>query len=108
MNHNFDLLALKQMRVYTIDIERCKNRLLRFCYVPATSAAHNRLLFFLFLLQPFTVLMKQTRQVVRAIKQVGIQTIVYTLFIVLPLKNLMAVITKTRVCNKMSFIVTRN
>jgi hypothetical protein len=42
-----------------IDIERCKNRLLKFCYVPATSEAHNRLLFF-FLLQPLTVLMKQT------------------------------------------------
>ena len=45
-----------------------KYRLLKFCYVPATSAARNRLLFFLFLLRPFTVLMKQTRQVVRAIK----------------------------------------
>ncbi len=52
-----------------IDIERRKNRLLKFCYVPATSAAHNRLLLFLFLLQPFTVLMKQTRQAVRAVKQ---------------------------------------
>jgi hypothetical protein len=31
-----------------IDIERRKNRLLKFCYVPATSAAHNRLLFFFF------------------------------------------------------------
>jgi hypothetical protein len=29
-----------------IDIKRCKNRLLKFCYVPATSAAHNKLLFF--------------------------------------------------------------
>jgi hypothetical protein len=38
--------------------------------VPATSAAHNRLLFFFFfLLQPFTALMKQTRQAVHAIKQ---------------------------------------
>jgi hypothetical protein len=37
--------------------------------VPATSAAHNRHLFFLFLLWPFTVLMKQTRQTVRAVKQ---------------------------------------
>jgi hypothetical protein len=37
--------------------------------VPATSAAHNRLLFFLFLLRLFTVLLKQTRQVVHAIKQ---------------------------------------
>jgi len=34
--------------VMAIDIERCKNRLLKFCYVPATSAAHNRLVFFLF------------------------------------------------------------
>ncbi len=50
-----------------IDIERHKNRLLKFCYVPATSAAHNRLLFFFLL--PFTVLMKQARQVVRAVKQ---------------------------------------
>jgi hypothetical protein len=53
--------------VTTIDIERRKNRLLEFCYVPATCTAHNRLLFF-FLLRPFTVLMKQTRQVVRAVK----------------------------------------
>jgi hypothetical protein len=27
------------------DIQRCKNRLFKFCYVPATSAVHNRLLF---------------------------------------------------------------
>ncbi len=53
----------------SIDIERRKNRLLKFCYVPATSTAHNRLLFFLFLLRPFTVLMKQTRQAVHAVKQ---------------------------------------
>ncbi len=46
-----------------------KYRLLKFCYVPATSAACNRLLFFLFLLRLLTVLMKQTRQVVRTIKQ---------------------------------------
>ncbi len=52
-----------------IDIERRKHRLLKFCYVPATSAAHYRLLFFSFLLQLFTVLMKQTRQEVRAVKQ---------------------------------------
>jgi hypothetical protein len=32
----------------TIGIKRRKNRLLKFCYVPTTSAAHNRLLFFLF------------------------------------------------------------
>jgi hypothetical protein len=44
------------------------NRLLNVCYVPATSTCLNRLLFF-FLLQPLTVLMKQTRQAVRAVKQ---------------------------------------
>jgi hypothetical protein len=49
--------------------QKTKNRLLKFCYVPATSAAHSRLLSFLFLLCPFKVLMKQTRQAVRAIKQ---------------------------------------
>jgi hypothetical protein len=47
-----------------IDIKR-KNRLLKVCYVPATSARLQRLLF---LLQPLTVLMKQTRQAVHAIK----------------------------------------
>jgi hypothetical protein len=50
----------------SIDIERRKNRLLKFCYVPTTSAAHNRLLF---LLRSFTVPMKQTRQSALAIKQ---------------------------------------
>jgi hypothetical protein len=59
-------LPCSLLLVITIDIERRKNRLLKFCYVPATSTAHNRLLF---LLQPFTVLMKQTRQAVRDIKQ---------------------------------------
>jgi hypothetical protein len=54
------------MLVESIDIERHKNKLLKFCYVPATSAARNRLLFF-FLLQPFTVLMKQTRIVKQSI-----------------------------------------
>jgi hypothetical protein len=47
-----------------IDIKSRKNRLLKFCYVPSTSAAHNRLLF---LLGPFTVLMKQTRTVKQSI-----------------------------------------
>ncbi len=39
--------------------------------MPATSAGLKRLsfFFFLFLLQPLTVLIKQTRQAVRAIKQ---------------------------------------
>jgi hypothetical protein len=41
---------------------KAKNRLLKFCYVPATSAAQNRLLFFFFLLRLFTVLMNQARQ----------------------------------------------
>jgi hypothetical protein len=49
-----------------IDIESLQNRLLKVCYVPATSAGLNRLLF---LLRPLTVVMKQTRQVVHAIKQ---------------------------------------
>ncbi len=37
--------------------------------MPVTSAGLNRLLFFSFLLRPLTVLMKPTRQEVRAIKQ---------------------------------------
>ncbi len=49
-----------------IDIERLQNRLLKVCYVPATTAGLNTLLFLLLLL---TVLMKQTRQAVHAIKQ---------------------------------------
>ncbi len=32
--------------MFAIDIERPKNRLLKFCYVPAISTAQNRLLFF--------------------------------------------------------------
>jgi len=42
---------------------------LSFVYVPATSAAHNRVLFcfFFFLLRPFTVLMKKTRAVKQSI-----------------------------------------
>ncbi len=50
-----------------IDIER-KNKLLKVCYVPTTSATF--LAFFLFfLLCPLTVPMKPTRQAVRATKQ---------------------------------------
>ncbi len=49
----------------SIDIESLQNRLLKVCYVPATSASLPRVSFyfsFLFLLlQPLTVLMKQTR-----------------------------------------------
>jgi hypothetical protein len=50
--------ALVILSDVTIDIERRKNRLLKCCYVPATSAAHNKLLF---LLRPFTVLTKQSK-----------------------------------------------
>jgi hypothetical protein len=44
------------------------NRLLKVCYVPATSAVLIAF-FSSFLLQSLTVLMKQTRQPVRAVKQ---------------------------------------
>jgi hypothetical protein len=50
----------------TIDIKSLQNRLLKVCYVPATRVGLNRLLF---LLQPLTVVMKQTRQVVFTIMQ---------------------------------------
>ncbi len=59
-----DLILLG--KVWPIDIKSLQNRLLKVCYVPATSALLPRLLF---LLQPLTVLMKQTRQAVCAIKQ---------------------------------------
>ncbi len=49
-----------------IDIVSLLNRLLKVCYVPATNAGLNRLLF---LLQPLTVLMKQTRQAICTVKQ---------------------------------------
>jgi hypothetical protein len=51
---------------HTIDIKSLQNRLLKVCYVPATSASLSRLLF---LRWPFTVQMKQTRQAVPAFKQ---------------------------------------
>ncbi len=63
---NMNMLFAGMLCIKGIDIERRKNILLKFCYVPATSAAHNRLLFF-FLLRPFTVLMKQTRAVKQSI-----------------------------------------
>jgi hypothetical protein len=52
--------------IHPIDIESLKNRLLKVCYVPATSASRP---WILFLLRPLTVLMKQTRWPVCAIKQ---------------------------------------
>jgi hypothetical protein len=59
----------------TIDIKSLQNRLLMVSYVPATNAGLPRVsfffsfLFFVLFLQPLTVLMKQTRQVVCAVKQ---------------------------------------
>ncbi len=47
-------------------ISKVQNRLLKVCYVPATSAGLSRLLF---LQWPLTVIMKQTRQAVCALKQ---------------------------------------
>ena len=55
--------------VTNIDIESHKNRLLKVCYVPATSAHLPRLLFIYFLLQQLTILMKQTKQVVHTLNQ---------------------------------------
>jgi hypothetical protein len=59
--------------VEAIDIESLQNRLLKVCYVPATSAGLPRVSFFFsflfLLLQHLTVLMKQSRQAVNAVKQ---------------------------------------
>jgi hypothetical protein len=52
--------------VVTIDIKSLQNRLLKVCYVPATSTRLPRLLF---LLLPLTVLIKQTRQAIHTIRQ---------------------------------------
>jgi hypothetical protein len=52
-----------------IDIKIIKNRLLKVCYVPATTAASFKAFFLFIILRPFTVLMRHTRQAVRAIKQ---------------------------------------
>jgi hypothetical protein len=61
------------IRQSCIVIESLQNRVLKVCYVPATSAGLPRVSFFFsfhfLLLQPLTVLMKQTRQAVRAVKQ---------------------------------------
>ncbi len=61
------ILLLSQSHRY----RKSLNRLLKVCYVLATSAGLKRLTFFFFfcLLWPLTVLMMQTRQAVRAIKQ---------------------------------------
>jgi hypothetical protein len=56
-----------------IDIESLQNRLLKVCYVPSNSAGLPSVSFFFsfpfLLLRPLTVVMKQTRQAVRAVKQ---------------------------------------
>jgi len=52
-----------------IDIESLQNRLLKICCVPATSAGLPMVSFFFLLQWPFTVLIKQTRQAVPAVKQ---------------------------------------
>ncbi len=61
----FQHLGMQLRGVRLIDIESLQNRLLKVCYVPATSASLPRLSFlfyFIFLLlRPLTVLMKQTR-----------------------------------------------
>ncbi len=48
--------------------QKSLNRLLKVCYVPATRAVLIAF-FSSFLLPPLTVLMKQARQLVRAVKQ---------------------------------------
>jgi hypothetical protein len=65
-------LVTERISGQIIDIKSLQNRLLKVCYVPATSTSLKRLhllFFFFFGLQPLTVLMKQTRQAVHAIKQ---------------------------------------
>jgi len=59
------LLALATLGDASIEIESLQNRLIKVCYVPATSTRLPKLLSIL-LLRPITELIKQTR---RAIKQ---------------------------------------
>ncbi len=59
--------SLIYILVWNHRYRKAKIDCLRFVYVPATSAAHNRLLFFFFLLRPFTVLMKKTRAIKQSI-----------------------------------------
>jgi hypothetical protein len=65
--------CFKDLLAASIDIKSLQNRMLKVCYVPATSTGLPRVSFFfsffVLLLQPLTVLMKQTRQAVRAIKR---------------------------------------
>ncbi len=67
LNRYLHLATLQTFGVITpIDIKSLQNRLLKVCYVTASSAGLPRLLF---LMWPLTVLMKQTKQAVHAIKQ---------------------------------------
>jgi hypothetical protein len=59
----FVLLCIK-----SIDI-KIKIDCLGFVMCPLLALPHPRIFFFFFILQPFTVLMRQTRQAVHAIKQ---------------------------------------
>jgi hypothetical protein len=67
------LTYLATLGSMTIDIDSLQNRLLKVCYVPATSASLPRVSFFFsflfLLLPPLTALMNQTRQAVCAVKQ---------------------------------------
>ena len=58
----------KQVNAQHIDVTR-KNWLLKVSYVPATSVASSKGFSKAFFLRPLTVLMRPTRQVVRAINQ---------------------------------------
>jgi hypothetical protein len=68
-----EVIILFSLSLMPIDIESLPNRLLKVCNVLATSAGLPRVSFFFsflfLLLQPLTVLMKQTRQAVRDVKQ---------------------------------------
>jgi hypothetical protein len=48
MKYNYSLLALATYLCHTHRYRKAKNRLLKFCYVPTTSAAQSRLLFYFF------------------------------------------------------------
>jgi hypothetical protein len=63
--------TLDNYSVIIIEMDIIK-KLLKVCYVPATSATSSKA----FLLRPFTILMRQTRQVVHAIKR-SIYLVVY-------------------------------
>ncbi len=78
-----------------IDIESLQNRLLKVCYVPATNPVFQG---FFFLLQPLAVLIKQSRQVVRAIKQSILLRCLWNdvlLFIIIKLQGYSVIVRKT-------------